>query len=71
MLQINGGRNFKDEKELAKWLIKNSDFEAYVTDGDDIFAKRRAASIIANIHLEYKLGGTWKEMIERAANRGL
>ena len=69
-IEINRGRTFKDEKELAKWLMKNPYFEAYVTDAEDIFAKRRAASIIGNIHLEHKLGGTWKEIIERAANRG-
>ena len=70
MIEINGGRNFKDEKELAKWLIKNPHFEAYVSGGDDIFTKRRAASIIANIHMEHRLGGTWNEIIERAAQRG-
>lgn len=70
MIEINGGRNFNNEYQLAKWLIAHPDFEAYVSDGDDIFVKRRAAAIIANIHMEYKLGGSWKEMIERATSRG-
>ena len=69
MIEINGGRNFNNEYQLAKFILANPDFEAYVTNGKTIQEKRRAASIIANIHLEKKRGGSWEDIVDRAARR--